>query len=437
MRALCESMDGKGLRKYIFDNHNERNAIRVELPGAMLLAPDPGSMVLDAMDGFHNVNGVSSKLKGDKDGDLNGMKRCCVVLLEVLMEMKLDFGVGVRERAKALALKWKGKVKPNNGEQTFEVLGLLHLVAAFGLGSEFNVDELVEYFVLVAQFRQAEELCRVIGLGDKVADLIQKLLNKGKTILAIKFIFEFKMTEKFPPVSLLKAYLKDSKKAKKKVSKDGKNSRMALNEAMAKEVSALKSVIKVIQDHNLDSEYPKVNLEKRIELLEKQKTNRKRPAPAAPVKLQQPQHQQQQAKQQPKKQKQQQSGSKRPQTAAPVGRAAVPVNVGAANSIVPQYQQSHLQSAGLLPDRSAPYVSSSAAPYGAVGTIPTISPYTGPSAGLYGLPGAQVGFPGNPGAANSHPYSSEPYVPSSYYDRPTAYGGYGVPPQYHPSYYPQ
>lgn len=60
------------------------------------------------------------------------------------------------------------------------------------------------------------------------ADLIQKLISKGKQLLAIKFVFEFMLTEKFPPVPLLKAYLKDVKNLAKKVRKDGNESRMAL-----------------------------------------------------------------------------------------------------------------------------------------------------------------------------------------------------------------
>lgn len=39
------------------------------------------------------------------------------------------------------------------------------------------------------------------------------------------------------------------------------------NEGIAKEVGALKSVIKVIEDHNLDSEYPRADLEGLIEKL--------------------------------------------------------------------------------------------------------------------------------------------------------------------------
>lgn len=60
------------------------------------------------------------------------------------------------------------------------------------------------------------------------ADLVQKLVSKGKQLLAIKFSFEFELTDKFPPVPLLKDYVKESKKIAKKVCKEGRNSLKSL-----------------------------------------------------------------------------------------------------------------------------------------------------------------------------------------------------------------
>ncbi|KAH0987348.1 hypothetical protein GBA52_014525 [Prunus armeniaca] len=396
-------MDAMGLRKYMNETLDNRNTIRAELLGAIRYAKDPAAMVLDAVDDFYSENGRD---KGDKDPELFAVRRSGVLLLEVLMGVSPDVGFEVRERAKKLALAWKGKVSMD-GENPFEALGFLHLVAAYGLQSEFKMDELVDHFVIIARYRQAIELCQKIGLGDKIADLIQKLVSKGKHLLAVKFISEFDLTDKFPPVPLLKSYLKESKKLAKKVCKDGNNSRKSMNEATAKETGALKSVIKVIEDLKLESEYPPAVLQKRLEQLEKEKANRKRHAEAPAVKPQQ--HKQQTAKQQ--KLKQQQYGNKHPRMTAPVGSAAVSNSVNAA---------------GLLPA------------YALSGTAPPIPTYAGSSAGLYGFAGGQMGFLGNPGPASNHLYSSDHYMPSGYYNRQTAYGGYGVPPEYHPpSHYPQ
>ncbi|XP_022716788.1 FRIGIDA-like protein 2 [Durio zibethinus] len=433
LKELCEGMDGKGLRKYINDRVKEREAIRMELPGALKSAPDPGAMVLDAMEGFYAEN---SQSKGDKDPELFGLRRVCVFLLEQLMETGVSFSEEVRERAKKLALEWKGKVRLSK-DNSLETLALLHLMATYNLGDVVDKEELVGYFFMAARFRQATMLCRSIGLGEKVHDLIRKLLDSGKQLLAVRFIFEFGLAEKFPPVPLLDDYLKETKKLANQVCKDGKNSLKSQNEATAKEIAALKAVIKIIEENKLATEYSQECLQKRIEQLEKQQADRRPPAtPPAPKPLQQQAIQRanqvasQQAKKKKKKQalgKLQQSGNKRPKITASVVPIAASLGVSGSSSAVPPFQQSHLRPASLLPDHSAAYLRSPVGPYGLAGSTSAVNPYVGSSAALYGLAGAPMGFSVNPNPAASHLYS---------YDRLPTYGPYGLPPQYQPSYRP-
>jgi hypothetical protein len=44
------------------------------------------------------------------------------------------------------------------------------------------------------------------------ADIIEKLIKDAKQIEAIGFAAEFELLDRFPPVPLLKTYLKDSRK---------------------------------------------------------------------------------------------------------------------------------------------------------------------------------------------------------------------------------
>ena len=135
LKGVCERMDGLGLRKFISEypiGPDEQSGMRNEIPGALLCAPDPAALVLDAMDEFYKENSPG----------LKGSKRCCVLLLEEFMRIKANVSVEVRERAKVLAFKWLGKVR-NSDMNTFVVLELVHLVAAYGLRSEFNVDDAV------------------------------------------------------------------------------------------------------------------------------------------------------------------------------------------------------------------------------------------------------------------------------------------------------
>lgn len=404
LMSLCERMDVKGLRKYMKQNASKWGEIRDRLSGAMSVAPDPGSFVLDAMEGFYSSKANS---KGDKDTELCRLRRTCLDLLEALAKNKPTLSKEVNERAKKLALEWKRKVSLN-GESPLEALGFLHLLVAYNLEEEFDVGELVDYFVIVARFRQAVVLCRAIDLGEKTADLIQKLIDSGKQFLAVKFIFEFGLVDKFQPVPLLKAHLKESKRLTKKVCQDGKNSINQQNEARSREVKTLKSALVLIDEYKLGSEYPRMDLKKRIEMLEKQKA-------AAASAVDEPSHQ-------PKKQ--QQAGSKRPRTSA----TAVQNSNNGSNPVIPPFKQSHLQPASLL---------LAAGPYGSVGSISPAILYAGPPAGPYGLARAGTGFPGNPRSALAHQYFPESHVPSDHYDRAAAYGGYDLPLKYHPGYYPQ
>lgn len=404
LMSLCERMDVKGLRKYMKQNASKWGEIRDRLSGAMSVAPDPGSFVLDAMEGFYSSKANS---KGDKDTELCRLRRTCLDLLEALAKNKPTLSKEVNERAKKLALEWKRKVSLN-GESPLEALGFLHLLVAYNLEKEFDVGELVDYFVIVARFRQAVVLCRAVDLGEKTADLIQKLIDSGKQFLAVKFIFEFGLVDKFQPVPLLKAHLKESKRLTKKVCQDGKNSINQQNEARSREVKTLKSALVLIDEYKLGSEYPRMDLKKRIEMLEKQKA-------AAASAVDEPSHQ-------PKKQ--QQAGSKRPRTSA----TAVQNSNNGSNPVIPPFKQSHLQPASLL---------LAAGPYGSVGSISPAILYAGPPAGPYGLARAGTGFPGNPRSALAHQYFPESHVPSDHYDRAAAYGGYDLPLKYHPGYYPQ
>ncbi|KAK8651757.1 hypothetical protein V6N13_141341 [Hibiscus sabdariffa] len=435
LREFCERMDGKGLRKYIYDRVKEREAIRMELPGALRSAADPGAMVLDAMEGFYPEN---SQSKDDTEPGILGLRRVCVVLLEQLMETGVSINEEVRERAKKLALEWNGKVRLLK-DNSLETLAFLNLVATYSLGPMVDKEELVDYFFTVAKLRQATVLCRSIGLGEKIHDLIKKLLDDGKQLLAVKFIFELGLAEKFPPGRFLDEYLAETKRHAMEVCEKGKNSLKSQIIAADREIAALKTVIKIIEERNLETEYSQEPLQKRIEQLEKQQADRKAPATPAAFKPQQQQAVQkdiqvtdQQAKKRKKKQalgKQQQSGNKHPKTTASVVHAVPSSSAAGSTSVIPPFQQqAYHQPAGLLPDHSAAYLRSPALPFGLPGSTPVANPYAGPSAPVYGLARAPMGFPLNPNPVASNLYN---------YDRRPAYGAYGLPPQYHPSYRPQ
>lgn len=52
---------------------------------------------------------------------------------------------------------------------------------------------------------------------------MQKLIDKGKYTLAVKYVFEFNLADKIPPVPILKACVDETKKLAKRLSQEGKS----------------------------------------------------------------------------------------------------------------------------------------------------------------------------------------------------------------------
>ncbi|KAL2316682.1 hypothetical protein Fmac_030558 [Flemingia macrophylla] len=403
LSALCTHANGTALRDYVGDHLKDKPALRDALQTALKRATAPPSLALDCLDGVFGANAVSD------DKVLRKMKRSCCLVFRQLRAAGVAVGPGARARAKRVCAEWKGCLVGDGGLDGVGAMAFLLFVAAYGLFSELTPNEIATFSATAAAHEELPELYRSVGFADRVPALVQKLIDRCKHVMAVKYIFEFNLADKIPPVPILKSHVNESQKLAKRLSEEGKT----LNEITAREIHALRSVLKVIETHNLESEYPPESIQQRIEQLTKNKANIRHGASAS---AKPPQHQQQQ------------SGIKRPRISAPAG---VLNSVSGASSTVNRDQQSHFQSSSLLLEHVNPYMSLPNMPYGMNTPTPTISPYTGPSIGAYGAP---VGPSGNLGQGGSLPNSSEPLKPSGYYDSISAYGGYGLQYLYPTSY---
>lgn len=160
LKALCEKMDGKGLRRYVDDHHKELSSIKEEISEALEYASDPALMVLDAMDDFYRVN---------EDFRARDVRKTCVMLLEKLMNIVETAGISecVKEKAISLAVEWKGKISQKDSD-SLKALGFLTLLAAYHLRNEFDENGIVDILVETANFKEAVNLCRVLIAPDKV-----------------------------------------------------------------------------------------------------------------------------------------------------------------------------------------------------------------------------------------------------------------------------
>ncbi|RRT52074.1 hypothetical protein B296_00048507 [Ensete ventricosum] len=218
---LCEEMDAEGLHKFISDNRKNLSSIREEMPVALRRAANPFSLVLDSLKGFYAGEILGSD--GKKDGNLLGLRRTCLMLMESLEQLLADTVPGslsdkqiitsdIKEKAKVIIKEWKPKldhlgIEASSGN-SLEAHAYLQLLATFDIVSEFDQDEICKLIPAVARRRQTNEM----------------------------------------------------------------------NE---RELAALKVVIKCIEEHKLEEQYPVDPLQKRIVLLEKAKADKKRVAEVA------------------------------------------------------------------------------------------------------------------------------------------------------------
>lgn len=286
---LCQEMDSEGLHKFISDNRKNLAILREEIPIALKAAADPASLVLDSLKGFYCLEMPHSDPR--KDSNLLGVRRTCIMLLECLSSLLTNLDQdslssiiyeNIKEQAKAIAEEWKPKlddldVDANNGN-SLEAHAFLQLLATFGINSDFDQESLSKLIPMVSRRRQTAELCRGLGLTDKMPGVIDVLVKNGRHIDAVNLAFAFELTQQFSPVSLLKSYLSEAKKASSP-SKPGNVSpaaAAALNDVNEKELTALKAVIKCIEDHNLEEQFPVDPLQKLVAEIEKAKADKKR-----------------------------------------------------------------------------------------------------------------------------------------------------------------
>ncbi|CAN4101150.1 unnamed protein product [Withania somnifera] len=282
---LCRNMDSEGLHKFISDNRKNLAALREEIPLALKAATNPASLVLDSLNGFYNSDVSISDAK--KDANLLGLRRTCIMFLEclntLLNTLEIDpissiISKNIRERAKAIAEEWNPKldeldVDANNGN-SLEAHAFLQLVATFSIDN-VNQENLSKLIPMVSRRRQTADLCRSLGLSDSMPDVIDVLINNGRHIDAVNLAFAFELTEQFPPVSLLKSYLNEACKASTPLN-SGNASPTVQNDVNEKELSALKAILKCIEDHKLEEQYPVDPLQERILQLEKAKADKKK-----------------------------------------------------------------------------------------------------------------------------------------------------------------
>ncbi|KAF4371925.1 hypothetical protein F8388_000092 [Cannabis sativa] len=342
--------DGKSLMVYLKKNLKEHESIRDDVRHALKGLKDSGKLVLDAIEGFYPP-GMKT---GVVDPELSAMRRSSVLLLEELINVRPLINSPVKEEASKLSTLWKTKMNLEM-VNSMEIWGFLLLLNAYGLAGEYNKDEILNLVGTVVQRKQAPEMFRSLGFSDKASDFIQNLISQDKMIEAVRFIYTFELVDKFPPVPLLKAHLQEAKKVANSILGNSHNSLKLKDDAANKEIAAMRSVIRCIEDYKLESELSPENLKEQIESLRKLKRERAPPTHSALAAKAQQQQQQQQSGQKRNfhdsktQMKRQENRKKHPRSVPATGALSYPARA-------PTIVQLHHHSAGLYEGERADYL---------------------------------------------------------------------------------
>ncbi|KAL8222916.1 hypothetical protein R6Q57_020315 [Mikania cordata] len=288
LKGFCVEMDSFGFWFFMSCRKKEMDAVRDKIPSVLAECVDPARFVLEA---------ISEVFPVDKRADcVNDLGWACVLLLEGLVPVMVDPVLGgsrafvtpsVKKSAYEIAEAWKENLEQRGGIENAKApevhMFFQHLVT-FGIVMDDDFDLYKKLIVGCAWRKQMPKLAVSLGLGDKMPDMIEELISRGQQVDAVHFTQEVGLADRFPPVPLLKAFLKDAKKAATSMMEDPSIAGRAAQLAARKEQSALKVVIKCIEEYKLEAEFPPENLKKRLHHLEKVKIEKKRmPAPASPA----------------------------------------------------------------------------------------------------------------------------------------------------------
>ncbi|XP_066396812.1 FRIGIDA-like protein 4a [Miscanthus floridulus] len=290
LRALCLRMDSAAFLDFVVARRKEADALRAEMPPALKLCVDPAKFVMDAV---ADVFPVDRREVPRNPADLAW---ACVLILEAavpaLADPDPDIGaarplvpLAARERARGMAREWKEAVEKKGGVEGAkppDAHAFLQHVATFAVAEREDRPLYRRIVVSFSWRRQMPRLALTLGLEEEMADIIEELIAKRQQLDAVNFAYEAGLQEKFPPVPLLKSYLEDSKKTSTAASDNSSTSSgQSGSNANKKEQSALRAVIKCVEDRKLEAEFPLEDLRKQLEELEKAKTEKKKAASSA------------------------------------------------------------------------------------------------------------------------------------------------------------
>ncbi|XP_073525752.1 uncharacterized protein [Phyllobates terribilis] len=283
LRGFCIRMDHEGFWRFVTARKKELGVLRAKIPVAFVDCVDPPRFVLAAISEVFPVD-----RRPENSDKLNDLGWACVLLLESLIPVVIDPVIGkerllvtprVKKQANDIANTWKASLEERGGIEnvkTPDVHTFLQHLVTFGIFKDEDVDLYRNLVIGSAWRKQMPKLAVSLGLSNNMPEMIEELISRGQQVDAVHFTHEAGLVDKYPLVPLLKSFLDDAKKAAALILEHPSNSGKAAYLATRKEQSAIRAVLKCIEEYKLEAEFPPENLKKRLDELDKSKVERKK-----------------------------------------------------------------------------------------------------------------------------------------------------------------
>lgn len=253
IQQLCETMNSRGIRRYIAGRLSDVAKLREEVPPAMKRAPKPAKLVSDSIGRFY-LQGIKAY---EKDSPMIPARQAAVLTLEFFLTVLGSCGEGEVEMEKHLkdeaeqgAVAWRKRLLSEGGldkASEADARGLLLYVLCFGIPSVFKSEDLGNLLRLCNLKEVLNTLKGSRLLLARMPDIINEMVKNGRCAEALEISCSFGMEDKFPPQTILTTFLQESKAAYMKSRQDAKGSPVALKQSSEKQLAALKSVEKIVE----------------------------------------------------------------------------------------------------------------------------------------------------------------------------------------------
>ncbi|KAH1115030.1 hypothetical protein J1N35_008408 [Gossypium stocksii] len=259
IQSLCGTMCSKGLRKYIATHLSNVPKLREEVPEALKLAPEPARLVLDCIGRFF-LQGIKAY---DKESPMIPARLASVLALEFFLLMmggfhaegKVKIAGNLKAEAENGAIAWRKRLINEGGlakASEVDARGLLLFVAGFGIPKVFRIEDLGNLLRLCNLRAISDALKASPVLPDKMPDIIEVMAKNGMHVEAVDVASIFGLEDKCSLKKILTIFLQESAKSFKRAKQEAQNSPFALRMANERQLDALKSVVRYLEDCSSD-----------------------------------------------------------------------------------------------------------------------------------------------------------------------------------------